>query len=112
MREGKRALWLVSSLLAVALGGCCSDSNPLGVREGGGGGSVVNSVGGGSGVDVEAGGGAVVETRGGVTTGVRGNRVADGGGLSVLIGVSRTGAESVEVTRGVPIPVCGISGQL
>lgn len=38
MREGKRLSWMVASVLAFALAGCCSNDNPLGVLEGGAGG--------------------------------------------------------------------------
>jgi len=37
MRVGKGVSWMVASLLAIALTGCCDSSNPLGVRKGDGG---------------------------------------------------------------------------
>jgi hypothetical protein len=41
MRFGKRSSWVAASVLAVALAGCCDSSNPLGVRQTGGGGPAV-----------------------------------------------------------------------
>ena len=38
MRKGRAVSWLMAPVLAFALAGCCDDNNPLGVREGGGGG--------------------------------------------------------------------------
>lgn len=38
MREGKGNSWMMASVLAFALAGCCGNDNPLGVREGGAGG--------------------------------------------------------------------------
>lgn len=35
MREGKAVLWVVASVLAFFLAGCCDSDNPLGIREGG-----------------------------------------------------------------------------
>jgi len=37
MRKGRGHVWLMASLLAVFLAGCCDDENPLGVRSGGAG---------------------------------------------------------------------------
>lgn len=33
MREVKRASWMIASLLAIALAGCCDDDHPLGIQE-------------------------------------------------------------------------------
>jgi ice-binding like protein len=38
MHEGKGRLLMLASVLAVALAGCCGNDQPLGIREGGGGG--------------------------------------------------------------------------
>lgn len=35
MRVGKNVSWIMASVLAVFLTGCCDDKNPLGIREGG-----------------------------------------------------------------------------
>jgi hypothetical protein len=38
MRKGKGVTWMMASVLAVFLAGCCAGDNPLGVKEGGAGG--------------------------------------------------------------------------
>ena len=38
MREARGLSWIMASLLAIFLAGCCDSSNPLGIREGGAGG--------------------------------------------------------------------------
>jgi len=38
MRKGKGVTWMMASVLAVFLAGCCATDNPLGVKEGGAGG--------------------------------------------------------------------------
>ena len=35
MREGKGLSWVMASLLAISMAGCCDSSNPLGVKQGG-----------------------------------------------------------------------------
>ena len=41
MRVGRRQLWMLATVLAVSLAGCCNGDNPLGVREGGAGGGAL-----------------------------------------------------------------------
>lgn len=55
MREGKGKSWMMLSMLAIFLAGCCGHDNPLGVREGGAGGPAAVALGTASGFTVLAG---------------------------------------------------------
>lgn len=55
MRSGKLRVWMMASVLAVLLAGCCDKDNPLGVRTGGGGGPAIVPLGTASGFTVLAG---------------------------------------------------------
>lgn len=54
MRE-RNGHWMMAAVLAIFLAGCCSNNNPLGVKEGGGGGPVIVPLGTASGFTVLAG---------------------------------------------------------
>lgn len=55
MRAGKGPSWMMATLLAIFLAGCCGNDNPLGVKEGGAGGPAPVALGTASGFTVLAG---------------------------------------------------------
>ncbi len=54
MRE-RNGQWMMASVLAIFLAGCCSNANPLGVKEGGGGGPATVALGTTTGFTILAG---------------------------------------------------------